>query len=114
MYNLLFGIEIKIKMLIELSFTASYKYIFMKKLFEKEKIIIKHKKSLVSTNKWSIKTIISLTQLIAILKISSLKLLEVADWEPYNKKLISSLTLKFKTFESVFSRFSKSSILWGE
>ena len=56
-YNFLLGIKIKIKMLIELNFTASYKHIFMKKFIEKEKIIIMHKKSLVSTNKWSIKTI---------------------------------------------------------
>ena len=30
------------------------------------------------------------------LRISWLELLEVADWEPYNKKLTFSLTFKFK------------------
>ena len=45
------------------------------------------------------------------LRISWLELLEVADWEPYNKKLTFSLTFKFKKRESTFSRFLKSSNL---
>ena len=43
-----------------------------------------------------------------------LELLEVADWEPYNKKLTFSLTFKFKKHESTLSRFSKSYNLCAE
>ena len=59
------------------------------------------------------KQTVSLMQLITNLSISGLKLLKVADWEPYNKKLILSLTFKFKKLESPFLRFSKSSSLCG-
>ena len=52
--------------------------------------------------------------LITNLRISCLVLLEVADWEPYNKKLTFSLTFEFKKLESTFKRFSKSSNLCGE
>ena len=60
------------------------------------------------------KRAVSLMYLITNLRISWLELLEVADWEPYNKKLTFSLTFKFKKLESTFSRFSKSSNLCGE
>ena len=36
------------------------------------------------------------------------------DWEPYNKKLIWSLTFKFKNLESTFPRSSKSSSFCGK
>ena len=54
------------------------------------------------------KRAVSLMHLITNLRIWWLKLLEVADWEPYNEKLTFSLTFKFKKLESTFSRFSKS------
>ena len=60
------------------------------------------------------KRAVSLMHLIINLRISWLEPLEVAYWEPYNKKLTFSLTFKFKKLESTFSRFSKSSNLCGE
>ena len=45
--------------------------------------------------------------LITNLRISSLELLEVVDWEPYNKKLNFSLTFKFKKLESTISRLQR-------
>ena len=48
------------------------------------------------------------------LRISRLELLEVADWESYNKKLNFSLTFKLKKLESTFSRFSKNPNFCGE
>ena len=60
------------------------------------------------------KRAVSLIYLITNLRISWLELLEVADWESYNKKLTFYLTFKFKQLESTFLRFSKSSNLCGE
>ena len=57
------------------------------------------------------KRAVSLMYLITNLRISWLELLEVADWEPYNKKLTFSLNFKFKKLESTISRFWKSSNL---
>ena len=39
--------------------------------------------------------------------------MEVADWEPYNKKTLS-LTFKLRKLESTFSRFSKSTNFYVE
>ena len=45
--------------------------------------------------------------LIRDLRISWLELLEVADWEPYNKKLTFSLTFKFKNRDQLFRGFQR-------
>ena len=64
---------------------AVYRYILKQKKYSKKKTKIRHKKSLVWKKKGPSKLPVLLMQLITNLRISWLKLTEVAYWQPYKK-----------------------------